>query len=199
MTIKDTSHPYWHVASIVKEEPHISDLHLSYYLYRPQSLTDQRKSLAVRRADFLNASFIDRLLATCPKGYEVAFHSQVSCHDGVARHLPMADMATEQLGNLSEVNAFVQDSTFHGFVWFESGRSFHGYGSRFITYQQWIELMGKLLLCNSKEGPPIVDPRWIGHRLLGGYAALRWTRNTAQYLDIPHRLQPKSVGVLRPK
>ncbi|MHB1292207.1 MAG: primase 1D-like protein [Sulfuricella sp.] len=32
---------------------------------------------------------------------------------------------------------------------------------------------------------PTVDPRWVGHRLISGYAALRWTKNTEQYLNTP--------------
>jgi hypothetical protein len=199
MSSIEKSHPYWHVRSVLEDEPNISSLYLSYYLYRPQTLLDQRSIFKVARSDFLRSSYAELILDRCPPGHEVALHSLVDCHDNTVRHLPMVDMATDDLGGLSEVNAFVQDSFFHGFVWFESGRSFHGYGSRFVTHQQWIELMGKLLLCNGKDSRPIVDPRWVGHRLLGGYAALRWTRNTKQYLAVPHRLQPRTVGIAREK
>lgn len=194
MNLADKSHPYWHLESILREESSVATVHLSYYLYRPQSLLDQRTVFQIRRTDFLNPAYFEQFLSQCPAGYETAFHSLVTCRDENQRHLPMVDMATEELSDLSEVNAFVQDNSFHGFVWFESGRSFHGYGTRLVTYQQWIELMGKLLLCNGRRTDPVVDPRWVGHRLLGGYAALRWTRNTPQYLSIPRRLQPRNLG-----
>jgi hypothetical protein len=35
--------------------------------------------------------------------------------------------------------------------------------------------MGRLLLLNLPEKPCLVDTRWVGHRLIGGYAALRWS------------------------
>lgn len=191
MILADKSHPYWDVQTLLRNEPAIEALCFSYYLYRPQTLADQRKLVTVKRADFLDASNFEKILLDCPLDQEVAFHSLVDCHDGTKRHLPMVDMATEKLRDLSKVNAFLKDNDFHGFIWFESGRSFHGYGQNLITHQQWIELMGKLLLCNARDSIPVVDPRWIGHRVIGGYAALRWTKNTQQYLIAPHKLHPQ--------
>lgn len=185
----DDSHPYWHLNSVVAREPNILSLTLSYYVYQPQSLVDERTLISINRSDFLDAKFVGRLLEDCPNNHDVAMHSLVQCNDNAIRHLPMVDMSTNARAHLSKLRAFLDIETYHGFVWFESGRSFHGYGSRFITNEEWIRYMGQLLLSNQKDFKPTVDPRWIGHRLIAGYAALRWTRNTDYYLRLPQRIQ----------
>lgn len=46
-------------------------------------------------------------------------------------------------------------------------------------------LLCLLLLQNPKNDRQIVDSRWVAHRLLGGYSALRWTAHQQQYLFEP--------------
>lgn len=184
MNLKE-SHPYWHLKSIVEQEKNIKNLTISYYLYRPQSLLDERMLINLERTDFLNDNLISKLIFDCPPNQDVAMHSLTGCYDGISRHLPMVDMSTTARAHLAKLKSFLDIETFHGFVWFDSGRSFHGYGSRFITHSEWITYMGQLLLSNQKDLKPTVDPRWIGHRLIAGYAALRWTRNTENYLRMP--------------
>lgn len=184
----EDSHPYWHLKSIIDREPNIQSLTLSYYVYRPQSLLDERTLMSVKRSDFLDEAFVAQLIKDCPSSHDIAVHSLAKCNDDIYRHLPMVDMSTSARAHLSKLRAFLDTETYHGFVWFESGRSFHGYGSRFITNEEWIRYMGQLLLSNQKDLKPTVDPRWIGHRLIAGYAALRWSRNTDYYLRLPQRI-----------
>lgn len=42
-----------------------------------------------------------------------------------------------------------------------------------------------LLLANPKNDKQVVDSRWVAHRLIAGYAALRWTSHQNQYLSVP--------------
>lgn len=100
----------------------------------------------------------------------------------------MIDLSTSSRAHLKKLLAYLGESVFYGFSWYESGRSFHGYGSRLLTKSEWIEFMGILLLSNQKDLKPTVDPRWIGHRLIGGYSALRWTKNTYHYLNFPSKI-----------
>jgi hypothetical protein len=194
MQLLQADHPYWHVKAIAERHPQLLTLQLSYYVYTPQSLADQRRILEVPRHQFLHPPSVEQLLQSCRHNEEVAFHSLAKFANGQSRHLPLVDMATDVSSSLVDVNAFVQDGEFSGFTWYESGRSFHGYGSGFVTFGNWLVLMGKLLLCNPRVGSPLVDPRWVGHRLIGGYAALRWTWNTKQYLAGPKRLQPSFLS-----
>lgn len=186
-TIND-KHPYWHVNQIVASEPTIRKLSLSYYIYRPQSLLDERTDISVSRETFLDPTSINLLILNCPNGRDLAFHSTVTLEDGSTRHIPMIDMSTGARAHLEKLKAFLDAETYYGFVWFESGRSFHGYGSQLITHSEWVSHMGQLLLSNQKDMKPTVDPRWIGHRLIAGYSALRWSRNTEHYLKMPQRV-----------
>ena len=61
-----------------------------------------------------------------------------------------------------------------------AGLSFLG-----VELGEWIKFMGSLLLLNIPGKIKIVDSRWVGHRLLGGYASLRWSNNTRQYKRFP--------------
>ena len=73
-------------------------------------------------------------------------------------------------------------------AFFATGRSFHAYSLELLTPQAWNEFMGRLLLINPKRGSQIVDTRWVGHRIIGKYASLRWTNNSGSYLSLPKKI-----------
>lgn len=185
----ELSHPYWHLKEVVASEPNITSLTGSYYFYRPQSLIDERSTISIPRGKFLDPEFMCMVIENCPSDKDFAFHSLVQCMDDIPRHVPLVDMSTGSRAHLSKLKAFLDVETFSGFVWFSSGRSFHGYGSKFVTHDAWIRYMGQMLLSNQKDLKATVDPRWIGHRLIAGYSALRWTKNTEHYLRLPSRLE----------
>ena len=155
-------------------------------------MVDELTAIDVSRANFLDVDYISRLIGECPTEQDLAIHLIAQCSDGVYRHLPMVDMSTSTRAHLEKLRSFLDTETYQGFVWFESERSFHGYGSRFITNVEWVTYMGQLLLSNQKDLKPTVDPRWIGHRLIEGYAALRWTRNTNHYLRLSQKISTQA-------
>lgn len=61
----------------------------------------------------------------------------------------------------------------------------HAYGSGLISNKEWVQVMGALLLANLPNEKSIIDSRWIGHRLIGGVASLRWSANSDAYLKAP--------------
>jgi hypothetical protein len=188
VTLFAPDHPYWHVTSaVMAADVAVQAVTLSYYYYVPQSLIDSRIGLAVSVDDFLDIRFMERLIAECPPGAEVALHSEVIVEGGGVRHIPMIDMSTGSAAQLLKLKPFLERH-FEGFAWFKSGRSYHGYGSNLVERDEWIAIMGRLLLANQIGMPATVDPRWVGHRLMAGYAALRWTKNTSHYVDFPKRL-----------
>jgi len=189
MSYISESHPYWSVRSLIEQHTEISMLQFSFYTYRPQSLVDQRTFSSVSRSDFLNEYFIASLMGNTPSNEELAIHSNVTLSDGSIRHIPMVDMFTGSPAHLDKVRPILGNETFLNFDWFKSGRSYHGYGAFLMMDTEWYVQMGKLLLVNQVGVPLIVDPRWVGHRLIAGYAALRWTKNTNCYLDLPRRVK----------
>lgn len=186
-------HPYWHVRSLVERRPSIATLALSYYTYLPQTVADNRTTWKLSAAEFLDTSRISSLLEATPDGHELAIHSDVLLNSGERHHMVMVDMSTTSKAHLEKLRVFLGDHFFQRIVWFNSGRSFHGYGEDLLSQQQWVKFMGLLLLANKPRLEPTVDPRWIGHRLMADFAALRWTRNTSYYL-----VQPSRVDSSRP-
>jgi hypothetical protein len=80
---------------------------------------------------------------------------------------------------------------------YNSGRSYHIYAYALLSTRRWTQFMGRCLLLNRPDRSELVDARWVGHRLLAGYGALRWTHGNVWYLsepvyesgfDVPRRL-----------
>lgn len=152
-------------------------------------MRDVRKIVTVDAEDFLMQDFLDYLLANGPVDHELAFHSTVELDSGDVMHIPMVDMSTTAKAHLLKLRPFLGHALYDSFSWFSSGRSFHGYGGVLLNKEQWVSLMGALLLSNHKDMKPTVDPRWIGHRLMAGYSALRWTTRTNSYIHTPMQLE----------
>lgn len=182
-------HPYWHARSIVEDYgSEIRTLYFSYYEYIPQSLIDKRETFSLSAGDFLDQNTMEATLRRTPLGQELAIHSMIDVQSGQPMHIPMVDMSTGSVAQLAKLRPFLGEELFQRFKWYKSGRSFHGYGRTLVTSSEWSALMGMLLLANQKGLAPTVDPRWVGHRLIAGYAALRWTKNTAHYINLPKEI-----------
>ena len=162
---------------------------MSYYTYRPQTVTDSRRMWQISSQEFLDDGHIETIFAETPPEQELAIHSDVRLQSGERHHLVMVDMSTSARAHLDKLRVFLGDHFFQQITWFASGRSFHGYGEDLLSEHTWVQFMGLLLLANQPRLEPTVDPRWIGHRLLAGHSALRWTRNTSHYLAPPARLE----------
>jgi len=186
-------HPYFHVQSLATANADIKKFFFSWYLYRPQSLLDERIAISISRDELLSESFVFEMLSNGPAAHELAFHSAVLLTSGETRHIPMIDMSTTARAHLAKLADFIGTEVFNNFNWFESGRSFHGYGSELLDQDHWRCFMGQLLVANQKDMKPTVDPRWVGHRLIAGYAALRWTKRTDFYLAIPELLRERGL------
>ncbi|MBY4731531.1 hypothetical protein K6V90_13420 [Cupriavidus pauculus] len=159
---------------------------LSRYRYIPQDVSDQREVLSVKLSE-LTASWLNEQLNILSDDTDLALHSVI--RDGRRKlHIPMVDFAA---GNLAadKVVSWASDYLGISLKIFDSGRSLHGYGLEPISIDKWYKFMGLLLLANKPAEPPLVDSRWIGHRLLAGYSALRWSANSGHYLKMPTLLK----------
>lgn len=154
----------------------------SRYRYVPQTVEDRRERFRVPLRH-VTPNWLEAQLATLPSGSELALDS-VLRSGRREMHIPMVDFAADALRQV-EVVAWAADHLQLSLQLFASGRSYHAYGTQPISRSKWIRLMGLLLLANLPDQPPLVDARWIGHRLLAGYASLRWSRNSPHYLSVP--------------
>lgn len=186
----DLNHPYWHIRKVAEIYPSIKEFYFSYYHYYPKTIEDERKTFKMERHLLLQEEIVQQVMENTPSSYELAFHSLVVNDDNEIYHLPLIDMHSMSFSQLKKFSRFIEifSAKSLGTVWFDSGRSYHGYGSVLLKNSEWVAYMGRILLANDPTMPPIVDPRWVGHRLMGGYAALRWTMKTSQYKTVPKLL-----------
>lgn len=143
------------------------------------------------------------------EGLDVVVSSEVNTKDG-PRHLQLIDMALpghdwvlEALkGDDTFMEAFenATDMLLWQFAFYRSGRSFHVYGTRLLTQEEWAEFNATLLTLPGVEieneagnmgyNGPAIDFRWIGHSFLRGCGALRLSATDEQYLQIPVLASP---------
>lgn len=177
------SHPYIVLEKIKPQLPSNAIATFSKYTYHPQTIKDDRTLIEIPLQEITWEKVCD-LIESLESDQELAFHSNLSINSEI-RHIPMVDFATSGKAQVSKLIDYIGKGLMENFLWFNSGRSFHGYGTTLISQKEWYELMGKLLLANQPSLPPLTDPRWVGHRLIAGYAALRWSKNTDSYKQEP--------------
>jgi len=159
-------------------------LQLSNYQYVPQSLKDSRITFE-RAPSLLDDNELMALIDSLKEGSELALHSKVISFGDVL-HIPMIDFGYK--GNSPQTSNVLKEFCAHwemSFQIFSSGRSFHGYGTRLLKHDEWIQFMASLLLLNLPSGFRLIDERWIGHRLMAGYGSLRWSHNSHFYKKFP--------------
>lgn len=182
-------HPAAVIDQFVQSLPFGTSVELSTYSYVPKTIGDERSVFRVSAPRIL--SEFRRKCRSLDPGREIAFHSRVRLgFRGKIRHIPMIDFKASrieacEIGGLAALRKeFGIDQAF----FYSSGRSYHMYGLMLLTQQEWLRFMYRLLLLNDDEAE-CVDGRWVAHRLLAGYSALRWTLNSAQYQSIPTLVQ----------
>lgn len=187
--LKHQRHPVQWVRSLMKKinvKNQKITLNFSRYIYTPQSLKDTRTNFTVDLTELDDFFFIEQL-SSLRENEELALHSQVVLNDNEVMHLPMIDFAKRKQNDhkfkpLDELCKYWNINL----AIFDSGRSYHAYGDRLLTESEWIKFMGSLLLVNIPGKWKLIDDRWVGHRIIGGYSALRWSFNTSHYKRYPN-------------
>jgi hypothetical protein len=151
-----------------------------------QALAPRSAVLRVPACDVTTDWIGDRFAELGPNE-EMAWHSWVESR-GVGSHIPMIDFVGRPphsvLHELGRMLAAEMGLSGH-LVLFETGRSFHGYFPDLIPEHAWPKYLSQLLRLNEHEGSPIIDTRWVGHALVRGFTALRWSHNTNRYGAMP--------------
>lgn len=187
-------HPARLIEEFSKSLENEAQLELSYYKYHPQSLLDERRKVKIK-AKSLCTSKVKDLLDNLRHDEELAFHSHVFTGARSKFHLPLIDFSGRlDLKSLEILQGAIGTRPFESLALYDSGRSFHGYIMRPMSEREWVRFMGTMLLANLPNQPPVVDSRWIGHRLRAGYASLRWSKNTGHYRSVPSYVPIEAIG-----
>jgi hypothetical protein len=177
---------------IFKQLKVCSDIQLQFSIYShtPQTIFDQRTTFDLPITD-IGDGWLESVLSSLSDGEELAFHSCIK-ESGKSYHLPMIDLdcSVEHLEAAKKILSRVLPRNISSsLVFYNSGRSLHAYSlMRLKPTKEWHDFMGRLLLANLPSHSPVVDSRWIGHRLIGGFSSLRWSSNSDAYLKIPERV-----------
>ncbi len=138
-------------------------------IWSREALRHDRKEMA-RVTPISKAQFIESALGKpSSDGKVIGLCSRCELAHGQSAHLPMLDLQCEPSPQL--VESIVDCMKLLGLatgMLVESGRSYHVYGLPLLSEAEWNEFMYTALLLY-----PLVDPRWIGHRLLDRAGVLR--------------------------
>lgn len=179
-------HPFHYLSSLFEREGTI--FALSKYVYTPDSLMDEREILSLAGRS-LTKEWLEATLALLRSDQELALHSSIQIN-GRNWHIPMIDFSLEKQMPRSvfdRMSCYLPKSLMLNMAVYSSGRSFHAYSTTLLSPKEWRDFMGRLLLINPRNTDAIVDTRWIGHRLIGGFGSLRWSNNSGHYLGLPSR------------
>jgi len=104
-----------------------------------------------------------------PRGFVLAFSSRVVLKDGTEAHIPLMDFRCHPSPQNSTIvrKALVAMGE-HSGILVNSGRSYHFYGLRLLSKEAWLRFLAMGMLFS-----PIVDVRYIAHRLADGACRLR--------------------------
>src|SRR2546425_7578841 len=151
-----------------------------------QATAPRSDVLRVPARDVTSDWLVDRFAELAPTE-ELAWHSRVE-YKGVGFHIPMIDFvnrpahsALHELGSVLAAEMGLNGN----FVFFETGQSFHGYFPDLVAEHAWPKYLGRLLILNEADRLPAIDTRWVGHALVRGFSALRWSHNTNRYRGMP--------------
>ena len=168
-------HPIGFVESLLTTHSRICELQLSIYRYHPQSLWDDRTTYSVAPSQL--RSQYENLSKKLGQEEDLAIDSVVALtNQKTKRHIGLIDFNTPERTRAENAsNLLVEEYHVPQAALVFSGRSYHLYLGILLSHSAWIKFMGRILLLNLRQEPPVIDSRWVGHRLIGGCASLRWS------------------------
>lgn len=181
-------HPFYSLNQLFKNDK--ATFSFSKYIYIADSLFDERELIEVHSSN-LNEDWVIKQLVDLNANQELAINSLVKIN-GRSYHIPMIDFSlSDDFNNkvFDRMSRYLSKDILLSMSVYFSGRSYHAYSTSLLSPKEWLEFMGRLLLINPPENSSIIDSRWVGHRLIGGYSSLRWSNNSKQYLGMPKKIK----------
>jgi hypothetical protein len=165
-------------------------LEFSRYVYKEYGRTESREIFHIFCKD-VNRQWLGEQLNHLEDSQELAVHSRIELQDGEVRHIPMIDFTnTRSPATASRRTRYLTQRLGVEIELYQSGNSLHGYYYTLVREEEWYQFLGSLLLCNlpNQIAEDVIDARWVGHSLNHGFSALRWSKHTDQYKQIPTRV-----------
>ena len=168
-------HPIDFTESFLADHKNICEIQISSYRTHPQSLWDDRNCYSMS-AKQLRRRY-ERLLQQVDENEEIAFDSIITMANGKAKkHIGLVDFNTSEKERAEQASwLLIQEYHVRRAALVFSGRSYHLYLGILLSHAEWVKFMGRILLLNLRDQTPVIDSRWVGHRLIGGYGSLRWS------------------------
>jgi len=175
-------HPIEFTESLLKAHTRICGVQISVYRYHPESLWDDRTTYNIS-VNHLRSRY-ESLLSRIKDDEDIAFDSVVTMTNGrTKKHFGLVDFNTSLRERAEEASdLLVREYNAPQAALAFSGRSYHLYLGILLSHVAWVRFMGRVLLLNLRSQPPVIDSRWVGHRLIGGCASLRWSAKGRPHL-----------------
>ncbi len=179
------------IKHIVEKDERISYIALSPYRARPhfherkiktdfvkEALLHETRNYVnlLKREDVLGKEAVEKELAALAPDCRLSVHSYtVMSTSPRFLHIPLVDFKPPPTKkNLKAIHEAMQAVSQKSGAILISGESYHYYGFELMEQHDWLKFMSHLLLLNdpvTKE--TLVDSRWVAHRLIDGFGALR--------------------------
>lgn len=184
----EKDHPFFGLRDLFKSEDILFTF--SKYKYIADSLFDEREIIKIKGEE-ISEQWVHEQIKSLSENQELAIHSLVTIK-GRSYHIPMIDFSLDEEFSIAvfhRMGMYLSKKILLQTLFYSSGRSYHAYSLNLLSPKQWLEFMGRLLLINPPNNSSVIDTRWIGHRLIGGFSSLRWSNNTDQYLAMPKKIK----------
>jgi hypothetical protein len=116
---------------------------------------------------------LESLINELDPDFALGLSSAVRLLNGQSRHIPMIDLSCGKSPEaVRTLNLLFHQIGQRRGVLLDSGRSYHFYGLDLLDDRSWLTFMGRSLLLT-----PLVDTRYLAHRLIDGYGRLRISKS----------------------
>lgn len=159
--------PFWDaILAISMKRGELPDRYVDLAILHDKSPDEYHIELAHSE---VTSQRIETLLGQLREGFVLALSSKVQLKSGGFVHIPMLDFrCAPSLQNRAIVKRALGAMGEDAGLLVESGRSYHFYGVRLMSQEAWIQFLAMGILFT-----PIVDARYIAHRLADGACRLR--------------------------
>lgn len=176
---------------VVAKNPDIKVLTLRSYFYIPNAESDDAEEVfSLPREEFLHGESLSQRMRSLREGWNIALHSPVELVDGSTGHFALLDLSLRKsdenrertIGRLREIIT----PRFGGCFVLETRKSYHFFGEKLLTIDQWLDFLGAALLTSIVTVTPdeepnihemVADYRYIGYSILRRSTGLRITAN----------------------